>query len=164
VKLPYGGIVVVAGGQSQDVRFPLPQDRITLTDQSANGSLVEARLTPAEIVVYDAALSPDRGHLLMASRQRSEAHDLRYIDLVDQNNNPVFYCTLNAVEELYRVTEVDLEAGTVGHEDTRGELRQTCTNQCFDCRFGPCELSQQDDCRVAEGFAPNGLSVLMGYR
>jgi hypothetical protein len=178
VRLPYGGIVVVSGGQPQEVRFPLPQDRITLTDQ-ADGSLVEARLTPSEIVVYDAALSPDLGHLLIASRQRSQTQALRYIDVVDQNDASIFYCTLDASEEVYRVTEVDLDAGTVGYQETRGEVRQSCIDQCFDClvcepcftcptgvdcHAGPCQLSQEEDCRVAEGFVPGGLSVLLGYR
>jgi hypothetical protein len=166
VMLPFGQILVDGGGgaATSATTFSLPPDRITLNTASTDGSLVQARLAPSSLLVYDAALSPDGTHLVFASRLRSEANALRYLEVDDQNMQPIVYCVLDAVEDVYRISEVDLDSGAVGYASPKGVDDKSCQTQCYQCLFGGCMPQTPGDCGISDGYVPSGVSVLMGFR
>ena len=111
--------------------------------------------------------------MLFAYRIRYEIIDKPYITVHYQINGkegPVaFQCTANVVRDVYRTTQVDVTSGTIGYQATRGIHDVVpCVLACKNCdllgRCTPQPPSPSMQCAIDEGFIPEGLSVMMGYR
>src|SRR5207247_1631517 len=81
---------------------------------------VEIRLQPTHLAAYEVAATPDGTRLVVASRVRYEATDLRFFELVYPSGDPAFYCTLGVSRDVYRLSVIEVDSGSVGYEAIKG--------------------------------------------
>ncbi|MSP59114.1 MAG: hypothetical protein EXR72_02030 [Myxococcales bacterium] len=164
---PFGELFVATATGVSRVALPLPKQPLDFV--GADGFPVAIPpLSPDRFDAYDVALSPDGTHLLIASRLRysyvtKTGMPQRYFEL-KQSNITDYYCDLEFIENVYRLFEVDISSGALGYQAIKGIEDGKCSTQCYDCTFGcrPVGSATRSDCRLSSGFAPSGISILMG--
>ncbi len=171
--VPFGSISTYVSGQ--------PDSRVTSTFRLGNDllnfvgsdmSTVQALLAPTRLDAYDVALSPDGTHVVVAARIRYEESALKYVPEVPDPNFPGFtlYCDLDIAEDVYQVWEVEATSGSVAYQSVKGLDDPVCSTQCFSCNVDnlgqkqcdPLSNPSRTPCTLQHGFAPGGLSVMMG--
>lgn len=166
---PFGQILV--GGRGTPALFSIPNERVTFTFADTQRP-VQVKLDPQRIDAYEVAGSPDSAHVVIASRVRYQANGFRFYQNTDPFDRDTTTCTLDALRDIYRVSEMDLTSGAIGYEVIKGvQDVQDCTISCRFCTvIGLCNTSRSScgrtdtNFRITEGYKPAGISILMGSR
>ena len=162
VLLPFGQLLVATpGAAASGASFPIPS--YSTTFEIPNFGRRQVIATPVDVAAYSLTLTPDGSDVVMTTRIHytvSGHFETKRFGVLDS------YCDLAAARDLYHVTQIGIATGGIGYQSATGIGESVkCHTQCFDCPFGLCRPNNYPpapSCSFSDGFAPGGVSILLG--